>query len=40
MEYCDGGTLEDKIKKNKLISELEIIDFLSQFCSGYRELFK
>jgi hypothetical protein len=28
MEYCNGGTLEDKINNNKKLSELEIIDFL------------
>ncbi|CAD8050294.1 unnamed protein product [Paramecium primaurelia] len=37
MEYCNGGTLEDKMK-NKFWSEAEVMDFLSQFCSGYREL--
>ncbi|CAK56047.1 unnamed protein product (macronuclear) [Paramecium tetraurelia] len=38
MEYCNGGTLEDKMK-NKFWSEAEVMDFLGQFCSGYRELF-
>ncbi|CAD8048123.1 unnamed protein product [Paramecium sonneborni] len=38
MEYCNAGTLEDKMK-NKFWSEAEVMDFLSQFCSGYRELF-
>ena len=39
MEYCNGGTLEEKLK-GKLLSEIEIYDFLSQFCSGYRELYQ
>lgn len=40
MEYCSGGTLTDFIKSNKSISEDEIIDFLQQFCMGYRVLFE
>ena len=28
MEYCNGGTLEDKINSKKRISEIEILDFL------------
>jgi serine/threonine-protein kinase ULK/ATG1 len=40
MEYCNGGTLEEKIARSKKLSEIEIIDFLGQFCSGYRELLR
>lgn len=39
MEYCNGGTLEEKMQ-GKLFSEVEAYDFLCQFCSGYRELYR
>lgn len=41
MEYCNGGSLEDMITKQKYIfSEDEIREFLFQFCEGYKNLIK
>jgi len=40
MDYCNGGTLNNLIKESKYISEIEIIDFLGQFCKGYKVLYE
>ncbi|KRX07067.1 Protein kinase-like domain [Pseudocohnilembus persalinus] len=38
MEYCNGSTFTDFMKKNKYMAESEIINFLQQFCLGYSQL--
>ncbi|KAL4506413.1 hypothetical protein ABPG73_017147 [Tetrahymena malaccensis] len=40
MDYCNGGTLTQYLKNQKKISENEILEFLQQFCRGYRVLYK
>lgn len=40
MEFCGGGTLTDYMKKNQTLSEEEIVEFLQQFCQGYRVLYE
>lgn len=38
MEYCNGGTLAEQLNKCKYqMSEIEIVDFLQQFCKGNSE---
>lgn len=39
MEYCNGGSFEKYIMKNRSISELEIWELVKQFCKGYQVLF-
>lgn len=39
MDYCNGGTLSHYLKRQRSISESEIIEFLQQFCRGYRVLY-
>lgn len=40
MEYCNGGTLTNILDGSRRINEADIIDFLGQFCRGYRVLYK
>lgn len=39
MQYCNQGSLEDYINKNKNVSETEIWQLVKQFCRGYQVLF-
>ena len=38
MEYCNGGNLEELIKKKIHLSELESINYLKQLLLGFRHL--
>ena len=38
MEYCNGGNLEELIKKKLHLSELESINYLKQLLLGFRHL--
>lgn len=38
-EYCNGGTLEDIIKKKKILTEKEALHIFAQILNGFKSLF-
>jgi serine/threonine protein kinase len=37
-EFCNGGTLEDKIKMSKMINEVEAVSYFTQLMSAFSVL--